>query len=95
MEHRKKPSTIEETINELWYAVIGTNGHGLSARVKHLEEIIQGCFEDGRIPVVVDKGKTSKRLEKLAVLVGVMVGLNALGVTDILRELFIRWVTGS
>ena len=32
-----KPDTLEETVTALWYAIVGTNGDGLQARMKELE----------------------------------------------------------
>lgn len=36
-EYVDKPKTQKETIDQLWYAVIGTNGHGLVQRMQRVE----------------------------------------------------------
>ena len=36
--HREKPSSSDDMLTELWYAVIGTNGEGMMTRQKELED---------------------------------------------------------
>jgi hypothetical protein len=45
--YRKKPESNEETLNELWYTVIGTNGEGLADRLKRMETKLDDYFQRG------------------------------------------------
>lgn len=36
----EKPSTQKEMTEQLWYAVIGSNGEGLSSRVARIEQTV-------------------------------------------------------
>lgn len=36
----KKPTTQREMIDQLWYAMIGTNGNGVQARVEQIERVL-------------------------------------------------------
>ncbi len=44
--NRKKPESNEDTINELWYTVIGTNGEGLADRLKRMETKLDDYFQE-------------------------------------------------
>lgn len=35
--YRKKPESESDTISELWFAIVGTNGEGLHSRMDNLE----------------------------------------------------------
>lgn len=86
----EKPKTQKETIDQLWYAVIGTNGHGLTARMAHVEEKIDAHLGKGH----AKNGKQPKRLEVLATIVGILIGLQTLGFVDGIRAAIFQWLAG-
>lgn len=73
---RVKPKTQRETLDQVWYAVLGTNGDGLIDRVTRLEE-------RPRSQELVDKDRRTARQSRIstAVNVTVLVGflLTAMG----------------
>ena len=40
---RKPPKDNDEAINQMWYALIGTNGSGLITQFKELKEHVEGA----------------------------------------------------
>jgi hypothetical protein len=76
---------MKETIDALWYTIIGTNGEGMIAKVDRIEQE----FDKHQ------KKETPKRLEKLAVWIGILVAAQTLGLTDLIRELVARWLSGG
>lgn len=65
--NRKKPESNEDTINELWYTVIGTNGEGLADRLKRMETKLDDYFQHGgkEASCYFLKNKTATELNNL------------------------------
>jgi len=78
----EKPKTQRETIDQLWYAVIGTNGDGLIGRMAKVEKKL-------------GTGKKPKRLEIIGAVIVALVGLQSLGVFDGIRAGVSAWLAGG
>ena len=79
---REKPKTQKETIDQLWYTMIGTNGDGVIDRLARVEERVS---ENG-------SKKPPKRLEVLTAVILGLTFLNASGWIDLLREAVFSWL---
>ena len=86
---RKKPDTQRETISQMWYALIGTNGEGLLEQFQKLKEE----FEEHRRQSL--PGKKPRRLEVLTVVIAIIVGLQSIGLLDGIKAAITRWLTGG
>ena len=87
-----KPSTQKETLDALWYAVIGTNGSGLVGKTNKLEEELDGLKE---ACLLGRNGKKPKRIEILTGLMFLALGLQTLGVPKLIGDMFRNWVAGG
>ena len=81
-----KPKTQKETLDQLWYAVIGTNGDGCLGRMKRLEDAFHG--KNGN-------GKKHHRMEVLAVVIAATVMLQSIGLLDGIRVAINQWMSGG
>jgi hypothetical protein len=89
MALREKPKTMKETIDALWYTVVGTNGEGMSERVVRLEKKIDEHLKDHRVGK-----KKPRRLEVLTTILAVAIGLQSLGLLDAVRAVIWQALTG-
>lgn len=72
--YRKKPDSNDETLSELWFAIVGTNGEGLHSRVDNIEGAFTTLVHQlntylhsgrkGSCFYLADKGKEGKVLEE-------------------------------
>ena len=79
----QKPPTQKEVLDQLWYAVIGTNGDGLLGRMTKLED-----------KCALRNGKKPMRLEILTGIMALMLGLQTLGLLDGIRAMVYGWLSG-
>ena len=89
-----KPTTQKETIDQLWYAVIGTNGTGLVGRMAKLEEEFDNLREACRNNGVAKNGKKPRRLEILTGVMALLLGLQTLGIFEGVRQAIVNWLAG-
>jgi hypothetical protein len=89
MALREKPKTMKETIDALWYTIVGTNGEGMGERVARLEKKLDTHLEDHGVGK-----KRPKRLEILTTILAVAIGLQSLGLLDAVRAVIWQALTG-
>jgi len=67
-ELRVKPDTLEETVSQLWYAILGTNGEGLLGRLTRFEDEFERYVDTREQTCPIAKGDTLIRnaVEKAA-----------------------------
>ena len=80
-----KPTGQKETLDQLWYAVIGTNGDGLVGRMAKLEKT---C-------TVRSNGRKKRSKEVVLTLVAVLTAANFLGLIEPIGHAFRSWVVGG
>jgi hypothetical protein len=88
---RTKPATIKETVDQLWYAIVGTNGNGMGERLMRVESDLKelsGCVDSA-------PKKQPKRLEWLTAALGLMIMLQTLGIIEAVRTALWKWVSGG
>lgn len=94
--HREKPDSADEMLNQLWYAIIGTNGEGMLTRQHVLEEKFNEYISKDRKEscyYLADKEEGRSRNAKLRDMVkfgiseGIKIGA-ALGIFTWLRGQF-------
>jgi hypothetical protein len=89
MALREKPKTMKETIDALWYTIVGTNGEGMGERVARLEKKLDTHLGDHGVGK-----KRPKRLEILTTILAVAIGLQSLGLLDAVRAVIWQALTG-
>lgn len=77
----EKPKTTTAMLNQLWYAIIGTNGDGLCARVKRLEE--------------KGNGEKPRRMEILTIVIAAIALMQSIGLFDAIRAGLYSWFSGG
>ncbi|MFP4378694.1 MAG: hypothetical protein ACLFP4_16755 [Spirochaetales bacterium] len=89
MALREKPKTMKETIDALWYTIVGTNGEGMGERVARVERKLDEHLGDHGV------GKRKpRRLEVLTTVLAVAIGLQSLGLLDGIRAVIWQALTG-
>ena len=81
-----KPQTQKEMIDQLWYAVIGTNGDGLVGRMAKVEQ---------KLDTRPAMAKKPRRVEIMLSIMGGLVAAQTLGLVDGLRLVIYQWVNGG
>lgn len=80
-ELRKKPETQKEIADQLWYAIIGTNGDGMAERLRRVES--WQTEHDSRLlspPTKTSKEITFRRMLETAIMgIVVVLGIGILG----------------
>lgn len=77
MSDMKRPDTTKEMTYQMWYALVGSNGDGIFARVKRIEETIpklltkeeHEAFEQAKLDAMRENGKKKDRIIKIVGLV--------------------------
>lgn len=89
MALREKPSTQRETVDQLWYAIIGTNGDGMAERLRRVES--QFAEHEGK---AIHKANP-RRLEVLGVVIAGLVLLDQIGLWDGIKLALFNWFSGG
>lgn len=83
MAGREKPSTQREMLDQLWYAVLGTNGEGMMERLDRVER---------KLNEVPPKQKKPRRLEVLTTVIAALTLANMVGLFDSIRQAIFQWL---
>jgi hypothetical protein len=84
-----KPETTKEAVDQLWYAIIGSNGDGMAERLRRVEKKFEE--HEGK---AVHKGNP-RRLEILGLVIAGLVFLQTIGLFDGIRIAIFNWLSGG
>ena len=83
MSYIPKPATTEEMVNQLWYAIIGSNGDGMAAKIKDIDNRLDSYIANkpNTCYYRLDMSKKSQKIDTLwdrgKVIVGEVIKLGA------------------
>ena len=78
-----KPATTDEMVNQLWYAIIGSNGDGMAAKVKAIDNRLDAYIANkpNTCYYRIDMSQKSKKSDRIwdrgKVIVGETIKLGA------------------